>query len=289
MTEAQQTLSPGLYLVATPIGAARDITLRALDVIRTADAIAAEDTRITRKLMAIHEIPLGGRKLISYNDHNGARQRPKILQLLQDGKSVCLLADAGSPMIADPGLRIVQEAGSAGFSVVTVPGPSAVIAALTVAGLPTDRFLFAGFLPAQDIKRRQALQEFANVPATLVLFESARRLPAALSDIAQCLGHGRRVAVCRELTKRFEEVWTGSALEIAERAASADQRGEIVILVDRAEPAAAAIEDIEQDLAQSLVTNSLKDAVTAVAQAHGAPRREVYRLALSISRSHAPE
>lgn len=286
MKESKKTLSAGLYLVATPIGAAQDITLRALDVIRAADVIAAEDTRITRKLMSIHGIPLGARKLISYNDHNAGRQRPKILALLQGGKSVCLLADAGSPMIADPGLRIVQEAASAGMPVVTVPGPSAVIAALQVAGLPTDRFLFSGFLPAQDAKRRRTLDEIACVPATLVLFESARRLPKTLSEIARSLGRERRVAVCRELTKKYEEVWRGTAFELAERAASAEQKGEVVILVDRAEAATAAKEDIEPDLAAALRTNTLKDAVTAVAEAHGVPRREVYRQALSIGRRH---
>ncbi len=289
MKEAQKTLGTGLYLVATPIGAAQDITLRALDVIRAADVIAAEDTRITRKLMAIHGIPLGARRLISYNDHNGERQRPKILGLLQGGKSVCLLADAGSPTIADPGLRMVQAAASTGVPVVTVPGPSAVIAALQVAGLPTDRFLFSGFLPAQDAKRRKALEEFAGVPATLVFFESARRLQATLSEIGRSLGRGRRVAVCRELTKKYEEVWKGTAFELAERAASAEPKGEIVILVDRAAATAAAKEDIEPDLAAALRTNTLKDAVTAVAEAHGVPRREVYRQALSISRRHSSE
>ena len=285
MAAADQELAPGLYLVATPIGSARDITLRALDVMRMADVIAAEDTRTAKRLMSIHGISAGGRRLVSYHDSNGSRQRPSILSDLRAGRSVCLLSEAGSPLIADPGLKLVQETAAAGLPVHAVPGPSAVIAALSVSCLPTDRFLFAGFLPPQAAARSRLLEDLAGTPATLIFFESARRLADALAAVRDGLGPERRVAVCREITKKFEEVWQGTAEELAERAASAPPRGEIVILVDRRESSDTPAAELETLLRYAMERMSVRDAVDMVSEARGAKRRDVYRLALAISQT----
>ena len=198
------TLGSGLYLVATPIGNARDITLRALDVLAGADVLAAEDTRQTRKLLEIHGIKRSG-PVVPYHDHNGPAQRPRLLAAMAEGRSVALVSDAGTPLVADPGYRLAVEAAAAGHAVTAVPGASALLAALAVAALPTDRFLFAGFLPPRQAARRRALAELAAVPATLVFYKSPRRLAASLADMAAVLGAERAAAVCRELTKRFEE------------------------------------------------------------------------------------
>ncbi len=282
MAAAEKEFPPGLYLVATPIGSARDITLRALDVMRTADVIAAEDTRSARRLMAVHGIGLAGRRLISYHDGNGSRQRPAVLRQLKAGKSVCLVSDAGSPLIADPGLKLTRQAAAAGISVHVVPGPCAVIASLSVSGLPTDRFMFAGFLPAQAAARSRFLEELAGIQATLVFFESARRLADSLGAIRDAMGPGRRAAVCREITKKFEEVWQGSAAELAERAAETPHKGEIVILLDRQEREDPSAAELETDLRRAMSRMSVRDAVEVVSRSHGAKRRDVYRLALSI-------
>ncbi len=202
-------LEPGLYVVATPIGAARDVTLRALDILRDADIVAAEDTRTLRKLLEIHGVRRAGR-LVAYHDHNGAAQRPGLLRALNDGRSIALVSDAGTPLIADPGFKLVEAAAAAGHMVRAAPGASAVLAALSVAGLPTERFLFAGFPPPRTAARRAFLAEVAGVAATLVFYESPRRLAACLADMADTLGADRPAVVCRELTKRFEETWRGS-------------------------------------------------------------------------------
>ncbi|MDX1786393.1 MAG: 16S rRNA (cytidine(1402)-2'-O)-methyltransferase, partial [Roseovarius sp.] len=198
--QVERKLEPGLYLVATPIGTARDITLRTLDILASADVIAAEDTRSLRKLMDIHGIALGERPLLAYHDHNGARMRPRLMEALQAGKSVVYASEAGTPMVADPGFDLARAAIAEGLPLISAPGPSAVITALTLSGLPTDRFLFAGFLPNTSSQRKTALAALADVPATLVFYESPKRVAAMLRDAAAVLGGTRRAALARELT-----------------------------------------------------------------------------------------
>ena len=278
-------LEPGLYLVATPIGNARDITLRALDVLAAADVLAAEDTRRTGRLLAIHGVRRPPGRIVSYHDHNGALQRPRLLAVLAEGRSVALVSDAGTPLVADPGYRLVREAASAGYPVRAVPGASALLAALGVGGLPTDRFLFAGFLPPRGPARRRALAELAAVPATLVFYESPRRLAASLADMAAVLGGEREAAVCRELTKRFEEARRGALAALAAGQAEApDPRGEIVVLAGPPVAAPPAAGDaLDAALAAALGTLSVKDAATTVAAALGLPRRQVYARALALA------
>lgn len=285
---ARAPLAGGLYLVATPIGNAADITLRALDVLARAGAIAAEDTRQTRKLMEIHGIPLAGRPLISYNDRNGAERRPRILDWLRAGLSVAYCSDAGTPLVADPGYRLAGAAIAEGLALTAVPGASAVLSALSLAGLPTDRFLFAGFLAPKSGARKAALAELAAVPATLVFYESPRRLAASLSDMAAVLGADRPAAVARELTKKFEEVRRGTLGELAAQyAAGAAPKGEAVVLVGPPDPAAAHADSaagLDAALAAALATLSVKDAAREVAARLGLPRREVYARALELTR-----
>ncbi len=279
--EKHPNLAPGLYLVATPIGTVRDITLRALDVIQHADILAAEDTRTARKLMAIYEIALSGRQLVSYHDGNGARQRPALLSELNAGRRVCLICEAGSPLIADPGHKLVREAMAAGVAIHVVPGPCAAIAALSISGLPTDRFLFAGFLPTKPQARARRLEELADIQATLIFFESARRLTDSLRAICEILGGSRPTVVCREMTKKFEEVWQGHADELAARAAAETPKGEIVILVDRT-PVEYSRVALEQDLTDLMSRLTFREAVEAAVHLHGARKRDIYRLALRM-------
>lgn len=274
-------LAGGLYVVSVPIGAARDITLRALDVLRDADAIAAEDTRLTRKLMEIHGIPLAGRPVLPYHDHNGAAQRPRILAMLAEGKSVAHVSDAGTPLVADPGYALSRAAAQAGHPVHAVPGPSAVLAALVVAGLPTDRFLFAGFLPGTNSARAAAVGELKDVPATLVFFETARRCLESVRCLSDMLGGDRQAALCRELTKKFEETRRGTLDELLQSVESDPPRGEVVILVDRSR-AVAGTEERDAMLKEALETMTVKDAARHVAEALSLPRRDVYQAALSM-------
>jgi 16S rRNA (cytidine1402-2'-O)-methyltransferase len=279
-------IAPGLYLVATPIGHARDITLRALDVLAGADLVAAEDTRQARKLMDIHGIRRPQRSILPYHDHNGAAQRPRLLAALAEGRSVALVSDAGTPLVADPGWRLAAEAVAAGHAVTAVPGASALLAALSVAALPTDRFLFAGFLPPRDAARRRALAELAAVPATLVFYESPRRLAAALAAMAEVLGAGRPAAVCRELTKRFEEVRRDTLGTLAAAQAEAPvPRGEIVVLVGPPLPAPEPDADaLDAVLAEALGRLSVRDTAAEVAARLDLPRRRVYARALELAK-----
>jgi 16S rRNA (cytidine1402-2'-O)-methyltransferase len=283
--KAPTRLAPGLYLVSTPIGAARDITLRALDILASADILAAEDTRTARKLMDIHGVKRDRRAILPYHDHNGAAQRPRLLAALAEGKSVALVSDAGTPLIADPGFKIAAEAIAAGHAVVAAPGASALLAALSVAGLPTDRFLFGGFLPPKDMARRKALAALAAVPATLVFYESPRRLAATLAAMSDVLGAERPAAVCRELTKRFEETRRGTlgALTAVYGAEDAP-KGEIVVVVGPPLETEVAEEDLDAALAAALDGASVKDAATEVAARLGLPRRQVYARALELAR-----
>ncbi len=283
MTGQGQALAPGLYFVATPIGAARDITLRALDILGAADVIAAEDTRTLRHLMEIHGVALGERPLWAYHDHNGERVRPRILAALAEGKSVAYASEAGTPLVADPGFQLGRAAIAAGHPVIAAPGPSAVLAALTVSGLPSDRFLFAGFPPSSGGQRRQWLADLAAVPATLILYESPKRLQGLLGDLALGFGEDRKAAICRELTKRFEEVTRGTLAELAAAYADRTVKGEIVVVIDRAAPRAADPAAIEAELGKALECHSTKDAAALVAEALGLPRRQVYQIALKLA------
>lgn len=282
--QAGGTLPPGLYFIATPIGAARDITLRALDILRQAEVIAAEDTRTLRHLMDIHGVALNGRHVVAYHDHNGAAARPRLLQALEAGKSVAYASEAGTPLVADPGYQLARAAIEGGFAVHAAPGPSAVLCALSVSGLPSDRFLFAGFPPNTGAARRKWLREFAAVPATLVFYESPKRISEMLADLVTEYGEDRQAALCRELTKRFEEVRRGRLAELAEGLASAPVKGEIVVLVDRerqrkADPAAVAAA-----LRQQLGHLRLKEAAARVAEDFGLPKREVYQMGLTLEK-----
>ncbi len=283
MAPSADRLAPGLYLVATPIGTARDITLRALDILANAEVLAAEDTRTLRRLMDLHGVPVGDRQIVAYHDHNGPAARPRLLEALRAGKSVAYASEAGTPLVADPGYRLAQAAIEEGLPVTTAPGPSAVLAALSVSGLPSDRFLFAGFLPATRSARRSAIAELAGVPATLIFFESPKRVGEMLGDLRDGLGGVRKAAVCRELTKRFEEVRRGTLDDLVTDFADRPPKGEVVVLVDR-DHAAPAAEDMEDALRDALVTMSVKDASAHVADMLGLPRRKVYQAALKLER-----
>lgn len=277
------SLAPGLYFVATPIGSARDITLRALDILASADVLVAEDTRTLRRLMEIHGVSLGGRRVLAYHDHNGAAMRPKLLSILAEGRSVAYASEAGTPLVADPGFHLSRTAMDAGVAVTSAPGPSAVIAALTIAGLPTDRFMFAGFSPTGKSARQSWLREIGDVPATLVIYESPKRIFKLLEDIAEICGPDREMAICRELTKKFEEVLRGSAQDLLTSLKDRTLKGEIVVILDRDRRAPNA-ETMEDALRDALKEMSLKDAATAVSQALGLPRRQVYQAALDLGK-----
>lgn len=276
---------PGLHLVATPIGAARDITLRALDILAGADMLAAEDTRTLRHLMEIHGIPLGGRHIVAYHDHNGEAARPRILAALAEGRSVAYASEAGTPLVADPGMKLARAALDAGHRVLAAPGPSAVLAALTVAGLPTDRFLFAGFPPSAAGARRSWMAELAAIPATLVIYESPKRVSRTLGELCEELGDSREAAVCRELTKRFEDVSRGTLRQLADRFADQEPKGEIVLVIGRGEVAAPSGEEVEGALAAALTAPGarVRDVAAEIAARFGLPRRDVYQMALRLA------
>ncbi len=276
-------LTAGLYLVATPIGHAEDITLRALRILREADMLAAEDTRRTRQLLEIHGIPLNGRRIQPYHDHSAPGQRAKLLAAVAGGASLAYVSDAGTPLVADPGYRLAADAIAEGLPVTAAPGASAVLTALSTAGLPTDRFLFAGFPPTKAGARTRFLEELRAVPATLVFYESPRRLGASLAAMAETLGP-RPAAVCRELTKRFEEAVRGPLPELAARYADAPPKGEIVIVVGPPLTTEAAEEDLDTALTTALETLSVKDAAATVASALNVPRKRAYARALELTR-----
>jgi 16S rRNA (cytidine1402-2'-O)-methyltransferase len=275
-------LAPGLHLVATPIGNLRDITVRALEVLAAADVIACEDTRVTRKLVDHYAIAT---PLTPYHDHNAAEARPKLLTRLAEGASIALVSDAGTPLVSDPGYKLVRAAREQGASVTALPGASAVLAALMVSALPTDRFFFEGFLSAKEAARRARITELNRIPATLVLFETGPRLAAALADLAEGLGP-REAAICRELTKLYEEVRRGTLPTLArEVAAAPEPRGEIVIVIAPPDPQGElGAGELDALLRQALDRVSVKEAVAEVAAVTGQPRRAVYQRALELSR-----
>jgi 16S rRNA (cytidine1402-2'-O)-methyltransferase len=277
----RRALAPGLHVVATPIGNAADITLRALDALKAADAILCEDTRVTAKLLAIHGI---ARPLITYHDHNADRVRPEILARLGAGRTLALVSDAGTPLVSDPGYKLVREALARNIAVHALPGPSSVLAALVLAGLPTDRFYFAGFLPEKQVARRKAIEALRAIDATIVLLEATRRLPEVTADLAALLG-ARPAAVAREITKMFEETRRGTLAELAlHYAETGAPKGEAVIVIGppERETRQASADEIDAALSARFGSGSLTDAVDAVADATGWRRRDVYARALAL-------
>ncbi|MEL7213800.1 MAG: 16S rRNA (cytidine(1402)-2'-O)-methyltransferase [Pseudomonadota bacterium] len=278
-------LSAGLTFVASPIGTARDITLRALDVLASADILAAEDTRTLRKLMEIHGVPLGERQVVAYHEHSTPAVRERLVSDMRAGKSLAYASEAGTPLVADPGYQLARAAIEAGLDVDSTPGPSAVLAALAIAGLPSDRFFFAGFAPSAKTQRQTWLAELREISGTLVLYESPKRLSGLLTDACDTLGHARQAVICRELTKKFQEVARGTLSELSDDFANRNVKGEVVVLIDRPGQNETEEKDIEAALKDALKTHSVKDAATVVAGALSVPRREVYQMALSIGKS----
>jgi 16S rRNA (cytidine1402-2'-O)-methyltransferase len=284
--KGKSKLLPGLYIVATPIGNLRDITLRALDILASADVLACEDTRVTQKLLRAYDITAA--KIFPYHEHNAETARPKLMARLRAGGKIALISDAGTPLVSDPGYKLVRDAVEENIAVYAVPGASASLAALVSAGLPTDRFLFAGFLPSRKAARQKSLREISAVPASLVFFESAKRLAGSLADMDEILG-SRQAAVARELTKLHEEVRRGRLDELAAHFATAGApKGEVVIVV-----APTGKEEVEVDidlmLRGALGNMSLRDAAASVSEASGQPRRKVYARALELAKEARKE
>ncbi len=275
-----EPLAPGLYLVATPIGNLADITLRALSVLARADVVYCEDTRHSRTLLSHFAIKS---RLEPYHEHNASEQRPRILAALERGSRIALVSDAGTPIVSDPGFKLARDAATAGHAVISLPGPSAVLTALTSSGLPADTFLFAGFLPAKSGARQTRIRELASVPATLIFYEAPQRLSDCLADLVAVLGP-RPAAVARELTKLHEEVLRGTLADLAARFEAGEVKGEIVLLVGP--PVAVEVSDneIRARLEVALATMSLRDAARAVADALGVAKSRVYDLGLAMGR-----
>jgi 16S rRNA (cytidine1402-2'-O)-methyltransferase len=272
-------LAAGLYILATPIGNARDISLRALEVLKACDVIAAEDTRVTAKLLAIHGV---SKPLIAYNDHNGAEMRPKILARLEQGQVVVLVSDAGTPLVSDPGYKLVRAAIAANLSIVALPGPSAVLAALTLSGLPSDRFLFAGFLSSKAGERKTMLEEVKGVRATLIFFESAQRLSESLAAMAEVLGN-RDAVMARELTKLHEEVRRGPLQELAAHyEKQGAPKGEVTLLVAPPQAAVPDMARIDAALKSALAFMPVKAAAELIAGLTDGSRKEIYARALEL-------
>ncbi|HEX3862881.1 MAG TPA: 16S rRNA (cytidine(1402)-2'-O)-methyltransferase [Stellaceae bacterium] len=279
-------LAPGLHVVATPIGNLGDITLRALWVLRGVDRILCEDTRVTARLLARYGVD---KPLDAYHDHNADRVRPAILEALRRGDRLALVSDAGTPLVSDPGYKLVRDALAEGLPVTTAPGPSAILTALLLSGLPPDRFLFAGFLPPRSAARRRALADWTSLNATLVFFEGPSRLAAALEDIAETFGD-RDAAVARELTKLHEEVRRGRLADLAAHyRVAGPPRGEVVIVVGPGESGAAIDnDDIDDRLRALLATHSLRDAVALLSAQTGVARRTLYERALALQNEAPP-
>lgn len=282
-TVTAPALTGGLHLVATPIGNLRDITLRALETLAAADVIACEDTRITRRLTDHYGITA---PLTPYHEHNAQEARPALLRQLAEGRAIALVSDAGTPLISDPGYKLVRDACAAGHAVTAIPGASAVLTALSLAALPTDRFLFDGFLPPKQAARQKRAQDLARIPATLVLFETGPRIADALADLAAALG-AREAAICRELTKLHEEIGRGDLAALAQAYADgAETRGEFVIVIaPPADDEMPSIDDVDALLNAALARLSVKDAVAEVAAATGQKRRDIYQRALELTQT----
>jgi 16S rRNA (cytidine1402-2'-O)-methyltransferase len=276
--EMAEPLAAGLYIVATPIGNLGDMTVRAVTALARADAILCEDTRVSRTLLARYAIK---RPLRAFHEHNEEVEQVRVLAELADGHAIALISDAGTPLLSDPGFKLVRAVVAAGHPVVALPGASAVLAGLTMSGLPTDSFFFGGFLPARQAARRARLEQLATVPASLVLFEAPGRLADALGDIAATLGE-RDVVVARELTKHFEEVRRGIAAELSREIADETVKGEIVIVIAPPPPRETSEDDIVAALRHEMETSSLRDSARIVADDLGAARSRVYQIGLRI-------
>ena len=282
MGDTSGALAPGLYLVATPIGNLKDITLRALEVLRGATLVACEDTRQTRKLMTAHGLG-GAERLTAWHEHSGPAATDRLVARMQGGASVALVSDAGTPLLSDPGFALVRACRAAGVAVTALPGPSAALPALQLSGLPAERFLFAGFLPAKVGQRRRAIEDLKAVPATLIFYEAPHRLAETLADLAAVLGP-RPAAVARELTKRFEQVLPDRLDRLAADIATGEPlKGEIVVLVGPPGAESREAHDLDALLREALAGLSLRDAVAAVAGATGLPKRQVYARALELA------
>jgi 16S rRNA (cytidine1402-2'-O)-methyltransferase len=278
--EGAVVLAPGLYVVATPIGNLSDITLRALSVLGRADIVCCEDTRHSLRLMNHYRL---NAKLVPYHEHNAARERPKLLKMLSEGARIALISDAGTPLISDPGYKLVREAGAQGGAVFTVPGPCAVIAGLAVSGLPTDSFFFAGFVPPREAAAKRRLEELAEIPGTLIFFETANRLVKSLA-VFGALFTGRELVIARELTKRFEEVLRVT-LPAEAAVAEREWRGEFVLLVSPPPERAADEEELREAIRDAMQRASLRDAVEEVRRTLRVPRKQAYDIALEYQRS----
>ncbi|MEL7014110.1 MAG: 16S rRNA (cytidine(1402)-2'-O)-methyltransferase [Pseudomonadota bacterium] len=277
------TLEPGLYLVATPIGAARDITLRALDILSSADVLAAEDTRTLRKLMDIHGIARRERPTVSLHDHNARQAIPKLIAALKSGKSVAYASDAGTPLISDPGYELTRAVIDDGLHLISAPGATAAITALTLSGLPADNFFFAGFLPTKTGRRKTALGGLKDLPGTLIFYESPKRAAGMLHDAAEVLGPERRAALCREITKKFEETLRDTLGNLAKDVAGRTLKGEIVILVGQGDSEDLNQTDLDQEILDALKEVSVRDAADSIAVKFGLKKRDVYQRALALN------
>ena len=282
-------LPAGLHIVATPIGAARDITLRALDILASVDVLVAEDTRSLKKLLMLHGVPIGQRPLWSYHDHSGPKVCDRIVAAVSGGQSVAYASEAGTPLVSDPGYELVRAVAESGGLVATAPGPSAVLAALTLSGLPTDRFAFLGFLPTKTGARAKALKSFSRTPATLVMYEAPKRVQETLDALCEHLGQDRQAVLCREMTKHFEEVIRAPLHDLRQEIDGRDMKGECVIVVGpplfrEVDPV-----QVEQALAEALSRTSLRDAASEIAETFGLPRKEIYAMALARTAPKYPE
>ena len=275
-------IEPGLHIVSMPIGRARDITLNALDVLASVDVIVAEDTRMIKKILNIYEIPKRKLQIISYHDYNAKAQIPKILKFLENNSRVAFVSDAGTPLISDPGYLLVKETAQKGFLVTSAPGPSAVLAALTVSGLPTDRFMFCGFLPNQKSARLKFLTS-CNIPeTTLIFFETSNRILSCLEDIELQFGKDREIVVCRELTKKFETIYRGTVFEIKEALSTGVIKGEIVLIISPAAIEKNNCDEVEEFLIKLMKSHSLKESVQIVSESFNVRKKSVYQIALGL-------
>lgn len=281
MQSATKQINPiGLYIVATPIGNLSDITLRALDILKLVDLIVCEDTRVSAKLLSHYGIK---KPLLSYNDHNAQQRRPEIFAAIEAGKRVALISDAGTPLISDPGYKLVQEAREKNLYITTIPGASSVLSALCLSGLPSDSFFFAGFLPAKTEAVRKYIASIKEVPATLIFFESAKRLVKSLEILQEILGN-REAAIVREITKLYEETKRGKLSELLDEITKNDAlKGEIVVLVAPPSEEDKNSEDLETQLKLLLTSHSVKEAATILAEQTGRPRKEIYSMALKLT------
>lgn len=276
---SKQALQPGLYLVSTPIGNLGDITIRALETLTSVSCIVCEDTRVTSKLLKHYGI---NNKLYTYNDHSDQEIRDKIIERVSCGEAVALVSDAGTPLISDPGYKLVRDIKAKGQNVFTIPGASAAISAVTVSGLPTDRFMFCGFLSSKKISRKNELKELATVNTTLIFYESATRLKSVLEDIKECFGEAREIVVARELTKRFEEVKSGTAEELINSFNEENLRGEIVLLISPIGEQKIDQNKIDDEIRRKLKNNSIKDISNSIHEEYGVSKKQIYDRALEL-------